>query len=146
MRVLAVSFALVLVTSCGGGDPLTRIESTYNGMVDSICRSCPAAAGASTEAECRTMAAASNPFQGTQWDCQRNAYHMYPNELGPYYDCVSRAVSSYDGCMRNAVRTCPPASADVTACGDALNSAIRACPLPDSIAASQAVSMCFSHP
>ena len=140
--VLAIS--AVAAAGCGGGDPFTRIESTYDGMVNDLCRSCPAVAGASTEAECRTTAMGTDPFTGAEWDCQRTAYQQYSNELGPYYDCVARAVTGFDRCMRDATRTCPPASGSSEACGDAMSAAIRACPPPDSIMASQALSACFS--
>jgi hypothetical protein len=136
-----------IVASCGGGsDPFTRIESTYDGMVDALCRGCPAAAGATTESQCRTTAEANNPFTGAQWDCQRSVYHMYPNELGPYFDCVANATSGFDRCMRGAITTCPPASDAVSACSDQLDTAIRACPTPDSITASQAIAACSSNP
>ena len=147
LLALSALLAASHVAGCGGSsDPFTRIESTYDGRVAALCRSCPAAAGATTEAECRTAAAANDPFSGAEFECQRAAYRMYPSELGPYYDCIARAVTGFDGCMRSAARTCPPASADITACSDAMNASIRTCPMPDSIAASQAVSACFAGP
>lgn len=143
---LALPLGGALVAGCGGGDPLTRIESTYSGMVDHVCRACPAAAGATTEADCRATAAANSPFDGPEWDCQRSAYQRFPSELGPYYDCFARAVTSFDSCMRNATRTCPPASTDVSACSDQLDTATSACPRPDSVMALEAVSACFASP
>jgi hypothetical protein len=146
MKTIAVAlFALlaVAVAGCGHSDPLTRIEAQYDSTVNAICDACPMASGTLTAAECRAMAETQNPFMGTQWDCQRNAYAMYPNELGPYYDCVAGAISRYDGCMRSAFATCPPADTAVTACGDALQADIRACPVPDSMAATTALSHCF---
>jgi hypothetical protein len=137
----------VLLASCGGSsDPFNRIEASYSGMVDSICHSCPGATGSASESECRTMANANNPFTGTQWECQRSAYHMYSTELGPYYDCIANSVSTFDGCMRNAVATCPPASSATSACSNQLTANIQACPRPDSIAASQAVAACSPSP
>jgi hypothetical protein len=130
------------VGGCGSGDPFARIESTYDGMIDHVCRACPTI-GAPTEAECRAAAAADNPFSGAAWECQRRVYGQYPDELAPTYDCIARAVSMYDACLRDAVRTCPPVAATTQMCSDRLNSAINACPRPDSIMASSALGACF---
>jgi hypothetical protein len=82
LATLALPSTLALA-GCGGGDPLSRIESTYDRMVNDLCSRCPAATGSSTEAECRAAGAANNPFSGAQWDCQRGVYQRFPNELGP---------------------------------------------------------------
>jgi hypothetical protein len=143
LAALAIPSVLALA-GCGGGDPLSRIESTYDRMVNDICSRCPAATGSATEAECRAVGAANDPFSGPRWDCQRGVYQRYPNELGPYYDCISRTVSSYESCMRTATATCPPASTSITACNDQLNAGIEACPRPDSIMATTELAACFS--
>jgi len=139
---MAVSWVLAFA-GCGGGDPFTRIEATYDGTVDHVCTSCPTVGGLATEAECRASAAADDPFSGAEWDCQRRVYQQYPNELAPTYDCVARAVSTFDRCVRDAVRTCPPPAAVTQACSEQLTAAINACPRPDSIMAATALSACF---
>jgi hypothetical protein len=143
LATLALPSTLALA-GCGGGDPLSRIESTYDRMVNDLCSRCPAATGSSTEAECRAAGAANNPFSGAQWDCQRGVYQRFPNELGPYYDCISRTVTSYESCMRSATASCPPTSESITACNDQLNAGIQACPRPDSIMATTELSACFA--
>jgi hypothetical protein len=140
-----VVFALLLSTvlGCGSRDPITRIEVQYDTTVNAVCDACPAASGTTTAAECRALAAENNPFEGPEFECQRRVYGMYPNELGPYYNCQADALGRYDGCLRGAVRTCPPTPESVSACTDQLSAAIRACPLPDSVAAGTALSECF---
>lgn len=142
--VVSIGLVMMAVAGCGGGDPISRMQSTYNSLTDYACRSCPGAAGAASESDCRMLAATNNPFNGPEWDCQREAYNRYPNELGPTYDCTARAVSSYDSCMRTAIgNMCPPTSAEIGACNTQLNAAIEACPRTDSIAAGTAVAACY---
>jgi hypothetical protein len=143
LAALAIPATLALA-GCGGGDPFSRIESTYDRMVNDLCSRCPAATGSTTEAECRAAGAANDPFSGAQWDCQRGVYQRYPEELGPYYDCISRSVTSYESCMRTATATCPPTSTSITTCNDQLNAGIEACPRPDSIMATTELSACFA--
>ena len=147
LRALAISPALLgatlAVAGCGGGDPFTRIESTFDRTVNTLCSRCPQITGTTTEAECRTAANASNPFEGAEWNCQRGVYMSYSSELAPTYDCVARAVSGYETCTTDAASTCPPAPGTAEACNDQLNTAIRACPQPDSIMAATALSDCF---
>jgi hypothetical protein len=143
--VLMGSFLSVLALGCNGaGDPITRIESQYTSTVNAVCAACPAASGTTTEAECRALADENNPFMGPEFECQRSAYHMYPNELGPLYNCQADVLVRYDGCIRGAVRTCPPTDTALMTCNDQLNADTRACPLPDSVAAGTAVSNCFN--
>ena len=136
---------LGLATACGGSsDPLTRIEAQFDSTVATVCRECPAAAsGATTEAECLEAGRANNPFTGEGWECQRRAYEMYPNELGPMYDCQADVLVQYDRCIRNALTTCPPDADTGSVCGEQLSASTRACPQTDSVAAGTALAECF---
>ncbi|MBN8613612.1 MAG: hypothetical protein J0L92_23655 [Deltaproteobacteria bacterium] len=148
LRAFAISPALLgaalALAGCGGGDPFTRVEASFDRTVNDICTRCPQITGTTTESECRTAANANNPFEGAEWNCQRGVYMDYSSELAPTYDCVARAVSGFETCMRNAASTCPPASGTTQACSDQMNTAINACPQPDSIMAAQALSVCFA--
>lgn len=137
-----ISVAPSLV-GCGAGDPFARIDASFERMVNDVCSRCPAAFGYANEAECRRAAMEENPLQDRSWSCQRGVYQRFPNELGPYYDCVARAFADYERCMRDAVAICSSSMTAIRACGERLQPAIEACPQPDSIMAREALSMCF---
>lgn len=143
--IVAAPVALSLALGAGcSSDPLTRIESQYEGTVSAVCASCPEITGTLTAAECQARADMSNPFSGTEFECQREVYARYPAELGPYYNCQANAVASYDSCIRGILNPCPPTAEQTSACNEGLNAAIRACPLPTSIAAGTALGACFA--
>lgn len=134
---------LSLLVGCGGGDPLTRTEASYDRAVQNGCRACGATADAT--AMCLANAEESNPFTGPQWDCQRAAYDRYPNELSPFYDCQADVMVRYESCLRTALMTCPPSGDEISACSDAIGPGVEACGMPTDSAALAAVSACFSE-
>ena len=127
---------------CGGGDPLTRTEASYDRAVQNGCRACEATAEVTSM--CLARAEASNPFTGPQWDCQRAAYDRFPNELNAFYSCQANVMQTYESCIGRALMTCPPVGADITACSDALGPGVEACPMPTDAAAVAAVTACFA--
>lgn len=129
-------FSLALV-GCGGGNPVHRLEDQFISTAAAVCDACPSGG---TPAECRAAADAANPFDDPEWVCQREVYDRYPNQLGPYYDCIVRATDEWGRCVRGRLSSCPP---DIVSCNEAQNAAIRACPIPDSVEAASAVAACF---
>lgn len=133
---------LVTATACNSS-PLARSEAAFDRTAQVLCSSCPQVAGVLTTAECLARVEMNDPFEGPSWECQEDAYALYPSELGPYYDCIAGVVERYESCVRRALDTCPPPSGVTMACNDALAAGIAACPRPTSSEANTALAACF---
>lgn len=133
---------LVAIAAMGcGTDPIDRAVAQSEAAADIIC-TCPGAIGAASETECRTMLEMTQPTD-EEIACMRRVYSAYASELDPAFDCQYEANADFQDCLRAALATCPPDSAETSACGMAFGEAAEACPMASEQATTE-LNACFA--
>jgi len=132
---------LLVASAMGCGNPVSNLESSFDGTIGAVCESCPLAFGEATTEACLARTPALLPDE--TWDCLEDNYAMYSSELDPFWSCWNQAYDRYDRCVRDLLVPCPTAEG-IQVCNDQFEAARDACPNPTDVEAAVGLGACFT--